>query len=202
MPCLHLTALFAVLLCLFAAGCSGSRVTTDYQKGYDFSQVTTWGWREPRTQPAKDAELNSDLIRERIEQSIHDAMVAQGLNFVDNPKQTPNIVVHYLPSIQLKFDVRQTSTANMFITDSYYDEYYDAYYETYYPIGSGSQPVVRDYLEGKLVIDFFTTKGDQVIWRGTNEKEIEDGPQSPEEIKKEIDEIVTAIVAAYPPQTK
>ncbi|MDY6799294.1 MAG: DUF4136 domain-containing protein [Pseudomonadota bacterium] len=67
--------------------------------------------------------------------------------------------------------------------------------------GIASSPPVRAIEEGKLVVELVDTRTNEVVWRATSRRYLNE-TQSPETRRKLIDEVVAEMFSRYPPEQK
>jgi hypothetical protein len=70
-----------------------------------------------------------------------------------------------------------------------------------YPYGGwyGGQVDVYQYNEGTLIVDIVDAKTNQLVWRGTATKTIDESA-SPEQREANLKEVVSRIFEKYPPK--
>src|SRR5262245_12667158 len=88
LACLMLTLLRFVLLC---APLIADQKDTDFEPTADFSKFQTFTIRQGQLE-AKSPELNSSLVRKKIEDSIRTQLTAKGLREVPNG---PDLIVNF-----------------------------------------------------------------------------------------------------------
>ena len=176
-----------LLFALLAAACSTApRVSTDFNDGYDFARAHTFAIVEPALVSQSLPEASNDILHNRIDSAIRAALSARGFRVVDEPAQA-DMLVSFLVTTENKTRVR---------------EYNMGYgYAGCWRCGpwiGGNTIDVDQYTEGTLFIDFIDPKSKQLQWRGEVSKRLSK-TRSMEERKRIIDEIVTSIVAQFPP---
>jgi hypothetical protein len=168
---ISVTILSAVLL----AGCSSISVTQDYDPGYDFSKLKTFGFI-PISKEANIDQLNANRIGDAIKENL----TAKG----------------YTVSEQADFGVavlfgKQTKTS----IDTYgygYGGYWGGRYG-----GMGSVDVSQ-YEEGTLIIDVIHMNKKELVWRGSGTGVLNPSA-SMEERTANINYAVSEILSQFPP---
>ena len=179
-----ISALAALALLVGLAGCTSFPVSTDWATGYDFSALKTWGWGPfDESIVGSDPRLNNELLHERIQRSIRDDLTARGYGY---DTSSPDFWVEYHLAIDRKLDVNHLRT------------------RVGYGWGYGgvvvSEPVIREYEEGTLLVDFIDPTDKRLIWRGSVRARVLDR-QTPAERDARMSKIVNAVLAKFPPKT-
>lgn len=162
---------------LFLTSCATVNVRTDYDTQANFSTYKSFAFFKPSV----DKLEISDLDKKRILRAVESAMVAKGFAKSD----TPDLLV----GLNTK---AETLVHN---------------YQNFAGFGWGwgwnpfwMQPSFMntyETVEGTLFIDLIDANKKELIWQGTGRAPLVDGPQAKEE---RINEIVTSILAKYPPE--
>lgn len=171
------TLFFTLISTLFLlTSCATVNVRTDYDTQANFSTYKSFAFFKPSV----DKLEISDLDKKRILRAIESVMIAKG--FVKSA--TPDLLVGL------------NTNAETIVTN----------YQSYAGWGWGwgwnpwMQPgFVNTYetVEGTLFIDLIDASKKELIWQGNGRAALVDGPEAKEE---RINEIVTAILAKYPPE--
>jgi hypothetical protein len=61
---------------------------------------------------------------------------------------------------------------------------------------------VYEYEEGTLILDFIDGTSENLVWRGTGQKALDDTPAPPEEQERRLRSVVAQILAQFPPKVK
>jgi hypothetical protein len=178
------------LVLLFGAAllaCSTVSVDYDYDPSVEFSGFRTYAWLpRPEATEGADPLLTSPLLDARIRRSIDFHLAKGGYQKVQD--EAPDFQVAYHVGIASKVDV---------------DTIYHGYGRVGWAGGGWADTVVREYEEGTLLIDFLDPMDGELAWRGTGQTRLQDaGEQSPEERDALVDEVVTKILAGFPPKSK
>ncbi|MDG2314990.1 MAG: DUF4136 domain-containing protein [Flavobacteriaceae bacterium] len=169
-----------VLMLLVLSSCQSIRVASDYDKEANFTSYKTYAFLK---KGIGQVEIN-DLDKKRILRSIENALITKGFSASENPDVLINIA-----------------------TDSRKNISVDQYPHGYYGFGYGWSPFygayynnsVRSSTEGILYIDVIDASTKSLVWQG---KGIGYLSQSSKERDARIQEFVTQIMEAYPPQVK
>lgn len=171
------TLKFIPLLLLFVlTSCSTVRVVSDYDSHTDFSKYKTFAFYKPGIDKAKI----SDLDKKRIMREIEDNLAAKGMT----KSETPDMLVSLFTKERERIDVYNNNYG-------FWGYGYGSWY------GDSS---VSSSTEGTLYIDFIDTKKNELFWQGIGKGDLV--MSSVERKEARIKEIVTKILAQYPPVVK
>ncbi len=161
-----------VILVIIMAGCSGIRVSTDYDRKVDFSKYQTFNFSKEVDQVS----LN-DLNRRRLKDAITKEMNAKGLQLSKSPDVLVNAFV--------KGKTKYSATANT--------NYWGGYYRG---MGSSNTSVdVNKSVEGTLFIDIIDVREKKMVWEGIAEGLVNPRTETREET---INSVVKQIFRNYP----
>lgn len=179
--------LFILVLALAAFGCSGIKVSYDYDQQSDFAKYKTYSFSES----AKALPIQQ-LNRDRILTAVDTQMATKDFTKVDSAIADIIVDVHVVGK-QL-----QTATA----TTSGYGGGYGGYGRYGYGGGYSTTHIDYDqYTEGTLLITFIDLNLMQIVWQGKGTKIlVEDA--STEKREKNINYAVEQIINNYPPEIK
>lgn len=172
----------ACLTFIFGAGCSSVSISHDWDQQEDFSKLKTFAWLEqPLAQvgDARAAALQNSLFAKRLRTSVNRQLQAKGYEL---STESPDFVIVYYTGIQDKVNVTNWGYS--------YGPYWNPW---------GESIDVHHYSEGTLVLDFIDFRTKNLIWRGTAQKALADRPD-PDKVEREIDNIVSKLLAKFPPQ--
>ncbi len=162
--------LLALLATTFALA---QKVTVEFDEAADFSRFHTFKIANGQLN-SRNPELNSELIRKKIEDSIARNLQAKGLTEVLNNGDL-NVRYHFGSARK-----RQV-------------ERYPAGWR-----GMGTRVVRVPYTEGTLVIDLNDTSIRALVWRAIAHED----KNEPNQIVGKLDEMVKKSIAKYPPKVK
>ncbi|NOQ97139.1 MAG: DUF4136 domain-containing protein [Calditrichae bacterium] len=171
---LTLLAIMVIFL-ITLCSCSSVNVKTDYDTDFDFSGKKTFGFLPV---PA-DAGINQ-LDANRVSKAIKSQLTPKG--FTLSEKADFGVAIHF--GKQTKTDIQSWGYG----------------YGRWGAWGGGGVDVMQ-YDEGTLVIDFINMKNKKLIWRGSGET-IMDDTSNMDKHTKNINEVVTKILADFPPTAK
>ena len=183
---------FSMLMILtIISACSSIKVTTDYDKTVDFTQLKTfeyYGWA------AESDKIINQLEKDRIEAAFADEFTKRGLKHVESGGDM--IVVLFIMT-ENKTQYNATTTGMGY-----------GGYGGYYGYGPGwgwgpgmgmsmSTTSVSEYnyTVGTLVIDIYHAGEEKLIWESIGTKTVDDNPQTRE---KNLPKNIAAIMAPYP----
>jgi hypothetical protein len=165
-------ALLFTLLLGFSA--FAQKVTTEFDESVDFSKYRTFAVRDGRLN-SRNAALNSELVRKRIDAEIERSLTAKGLSAVSTGPADLN--VFYTLGSARRAEV----------------ERYPAGWR-----GLGTRVVRVPYTEGTLVIDLRDPTTRTLVWRGIATEEKSDALK----LEGKLDDMVRKAFDKYPPKKK
>ena len=158
---------------LLAMLASAQKVTVEFDGSADFSRFHTFKIVNGQLN-SRSPELNSELIRKKIEDSLAHYLQGKGLTEVLN---NADVNVRYHLGSARKKEI----------------ERYPAGWR-----GMGTRIVRVPYTEGTLVIDLNDTSIHALVWRAIAHEDKNDASQ----IVGKLDEMVKKSIAKYPPKVK
>ena len=176
-----------VLILFLVASCSSVNVSSDYEKSTDFSAYKSYAFYKKGI----DKVEISDLDKRRILRAIEKEMDAKG--FVKS--KNPDLLVSIFTKSKEKVDV--------------YSNNYYGWYPYYYGYGYGGYGMghgfgynnVSTSTEGTLFIDLIDAHKKELAWQGIG-KGILSSSKNIEKKEARINEFVSKIMIAYPPEAK
>lgn len=173
MKTIFFKAFLPVMLVIVMAGCSGIRVSTDYDHKADFSKYKTFNF----SKEVDKVSLN-DLNRRRLKDAISAEMNSKGFKISDSPDVLVNAFV--------KGKTKYSAMANT--------NYFGGMY--YRGMGSSNTYVdVNKSVEGTLFIDLIDVQEKKMIWEGVAEGLVNPRTETREET---INSVVQQIFRNYP----
>ncbi len=169
-------ALFFIINMMLIA-CNPLTVKSDYNPGTDFSKYKTFYWAKIRNGNLKPKSQRNPFLLERIKIMIEKTLAERGLKVVDNKKDADLMLAIY-------FDNKNKVNV-AYVGYGYGPWYYGG-------------PVVSEYKEGTMVIDFADRKKRELVWRGIASGIAHKDDYDEEDIKY----IVNRILKQYPPERK
>lgn len=155
--------------------CSPFNVRSDYAETANFNEYKTYKLR------IDDLKLN-DIDKDRVLNEVSKQLQSKGMSVADNPDLIVNVKANH-KKIQ---DVQSTQLYGMYGWGD--------------PFGWGvgvNRTWTSNYTEGALIIDLIDAKTQKLVWQGVGSGISVD---SPKQKQKQIPEIVSKIMANYPPQ--
>ena len=173
----------ALFLLAAALSACGAHVHTDFDPQADFGAYRTWAWLAEKSTPTGDVRLDNPMLNERVQRAIAAELGARGYQKAEPARA--DLRVGYHLALQQKLDA--------YTIDHVYG---------YGPRWGGAmvvpETVVTTYEEGTLVIDLVDARRDRLAWRGWTSRRVEP-PKDPEESEKRVREVVSQILAKFPP---
>jgi len=180
-----------LMIAVILSACSSIKVTTDYDKTVDFTQLKTfeyYGWA------AESDKIINQLEKDRIEAAFGAEFKKRGLEYVESGG---DMIVVLFVMTENKTQYNATTTGMGY-----------GGYGGYYGYGPGwgwgpgmgmsmSSTTVSEYnyTVGTLVIDIYHAEGEKLIWESIGTKTVDDNPQTRE---KNLPKHIAAIMAPYP----
>lgn len=180
---------FIFLVIAAVSGCSGITVSQDYEKDVDFAAFKTFIWKVDPEARQDDEQEMSPLVATRIRNAITSELKARGIVYSEI---SPDIQIDYNLKVESKI-----SSSNVGTTIGYGAGGYGH-------IGGvviSTAPDIRQYDEGTLYIDFYTSDDLKLVWRGISSQVI-DKHEEPDKVTQQINLNVQKILEQFPPKAK
>ena len=177
--------LFATLLLAMAA-CTGVPVAVDYDTDYDFSNLETYAWLEPKAKLIIDPFVDNDLMNQRLRQALESHMSKRGFTLVADTSGADILVSYHLSSHE------KNTVANYHSHFGYYPCrrcWYDGFH-------SSPNLSIKQYRSGSFIIDFIEPKKRELVWRGVSERRLPRG--TPQQRDQFVNDIIAAIIMRFP----
>ena len=180
--------LFFVFI-ISVVGCSSVTIKHDFDPEYDFNAYKTYKWMD--TQTPDDALAVNPLIAKRVEESVNMVLKEKDYTLIEDKDSAADfaVVIHAGLKERTQIDTYHHSTPTYRGRYGWYNPWWGPY---------GSTTNVSYYEEGTLVIDIVDIKNKELAWRGMGTKTVKDY-DDPDKAQKKIEEIVTKILANFPP---
>ncbi len=180
-----LTFLKFLILTSLLQACTPS-VHTDFDRSFNFSNTHYYTILPDTLPQTSNSMFNSALVSKRIRNSIHDQLTSKGYQTSNNP----DIYIVYQLATRFSHDARQSG----------FGYGLGGSIGGNFGLGINSGFAYDEYQEVSLTISLYQDEEKSILlWRGTSEKELKKSSTKPEYIDQLIDNMVTAILAAYPP---
>jgi len=181
-----------LLSLLTLVACSGVQVNSDYDTSRKFSDLKTYAWMKPKQEVVIDPLVHNDLMQRRVERAVEQSLAAQG--FVKaTGEQSADFLVTYYVSAETKLSI------SSFHSDFGYYPCWGGCYRYGMGYGMNQDVNVRQYKEGTFMLDIVDPASSELMWRGAAGKRLSTG--TPEERDTYVNEIVSSILAKFPPKT-
>ena len=162
------------VVALFFIGCSTLKVETDYDEGYNFSQVKSYSVKH------KLREGESTLVNDRITQALEDVLNEKG--YKKSSEADLIFIYHY--NAKDKVDIQT--------------DYQMVGIRRY---GFGGTMVATtsayEYTEGTIIIDAFNPKTNKIVWRSTGVLELQE-QKTPQKRKEYVNKIIKDVMKDFP----
>ncbi len=169
--------LTAITAALVGAACSTLQISTDYDKGTDFSQYRTFSWHDT-------GDIKNDILAKRIEAVLSDTLTAKGLKKVESGGDLW-LVAHGRLSKQTQINTYNTGWG-----------YGYGWYG-----GGMTTSTVSEIPVGTLIVDLVDGKRKDMVWRGIASDTL-DPQASPEDREKKLRDVAAQLFANFPPAKK
>ena len=184
---MRVKAFFIFLVIAAVSGCSGITVSQDYDRDVDFDALKTFNWKVDPDARQDDEPGMSPLVATRVRNAITSELKAKGIAYSE---MSPDMQIDY----NLKVESR-ISSSNVGTTIGYGAGGYGH-------IGGvviSTAPDIRQYDEGTLYIDFYTSDDLRLVWRGIS-SQIIDKHDDPDRVTQQINLNVQKILEQFPPK--
>lgn len=187
---IHLRPILILLgLMVLLTGCATVQVSQDYDPSYPFGSATTFAstfnWNE-KQQRENDYRLRHDqLLANRFRAAIEAALTRQGFRL----NAQPALLVSYTYEVYTRLE---TDYVNSGFGFGY------GRYGRHGIVGFDTGTVIRQYDQGKLVIDIHSANTGKLLWKGTGTREVFTH-SNPDQLTRRVTEMVDAVLAQFPP---
>ena len=171
-------------------GCSSVKYSTDFDPTQDFSKYKTYRFANPSEVDPEDLLNQYPLIKKRVITAIEEDFGAKGFQLAEEGE--PDFVVLLAAGSKERMQVTQTGGGYG------YGGWYGGY-RGYGGYGYGGSTHVSYYEEGTLIIDIVDWQEKELSFRGTATGTLSKSEKTPEESQADIDELITNILAKFPP---
>lgn len=172
------------LLLLFMA-CAPVQVSQDFDRNYPFPTATTFNWNEELQQQNDERFHIDELLATRFKRAIEEILTRQGFR----QGIQPDFLVSYMYEVSSRIEV-----------DDLHTQFGYGYgrYGRYGAVGFDTGSTIQQYDQGKLVINTHSTKTGQLFWKGIGTRQVFTH-SNPEQLTRRVNEMVSAILAQFPP---
>ena len=174
------------LITVVLNACGAIPVSTDYDPNWQVPANPTYAWM-PRPMQKSDPMIDNDLVAGRVYRAVDDQLGMHGFTRPAREAEA-NLLVAYHIGEEEKLDI-----------DTFHSNF--GYYPCWHCWGGGydNDISVRQYTQGKLIVDMVDAKTKQLVWRGIASRRVPDF-KTPQERDKYIRDTVAAIFKKFPPQ--
>jgi hypothetical protein len=174
----------ALTMCLAVAGCAAPlAVNYDYDTGANFEGLKSFDWM-----PATGNAAGDELLIKKIKNTVDSQLQAKG--------RTPNPGnPDFLLAMQLSGKTTYGGSTGVGMSVGI-------------PVGQrgsisvgGGKSRAHEKTEGTLVLDFVDAKSKSLLWRATASGAVEPG-MTPEEQQARINDVISQMLAHFPPDKK
>jgi len=167
-----------------SVGCSGVRVTTDFDPDAEFSGFKKYAWLPDEPGQGGDPRLHNDLIDARVRSSVDRGLADRGFEKVS--LASANFLVTYYLGLETRIDVQTVHSSFRYSRRGW--------------SGSvGTDTRVRQYERGTLLLDVLDPGSTRLVWRGSADSRV-NSRSDPARRDQQIDAAVQSILNRFPPQ--
>ena len=184
---MRLVGIFACFVIGIVSGCSGITVSQDYDQEADFAALRTFAWKiDPEAKQDSQSEI-SPLVATRIRNAIEKELEVIGITYSED---SPDFLIDYNLKVESKISSSNVGTTIGYGTGGY---------GSFGGLVISTSPDIRQYDEGTLYIDFYTTEDTRLVWRGISSQVI-DKHDAPNRVTEQINLNVQKILEQFPPK--
>ncbi|WP_300668325.1 DUF4136 domain-containing protein [Desulfoluna sp.] len=176
----------SAMLCLI--GCSGIRVSQDYDPASDSGVLTSFAWASETQQKTGDSRLDNPLRDARTRAAVELLLHEKGID--KKSAGTPAFFVRYTYGLRQKIESSGTRGGIGFGLGSF---------GRHGGIALGTGDSVEEIDEESLTIDFLGQDLETLFWRGTGVQRFMEY-DDPEKTTRSIQALVTEILDQFPPK--
>ena len=180
-----------VAITLFLSAVHGQKITRDFDRSRDFSNLKTFGWVQYEKvpifrieEPASD-DVTDEALDRLMKDLVKSALEKKGFRFVGD--SNPDFRVGYLLQARLKLN-ETTFDANTYGTPNVPYGHWRPFYN--------STADNRLWRAGSITVDLVDPETQNLIWRGTAQATFKKQLQA----RKKIQSAVPKILKGFPPK--
>jgi hypothetical protein len=174
----------ALVACAALAGCSGTHVTTDYDRKANFARYRTYALQRGHVVEQDAPHTRDTLVEDRIVAAIQQELATKGLQPAPDQAHA-DLIATYTAGARTKQELQSTWDGG----------YWGPGFDDWYWGGAGYGDVwIEEYREGTLVIDLIDAQTKKLVWRAIAKAENKNF-RSAEYIDKAVDKAMDK----YPP---
>lgn len=181
----NIPILVAVLLIALASGCSSVKVSQDYDQAFNFVESKSYNWFEETQDQQEGLQTDNELLANRFRASIDQQLAKQGFTISESPSYL--LAYNFTVTTRLQSEPVTTRVG-----------YGYGRYDRYGGVGVSTGTSIRQYDLGTLKISIYDAESKRLVWNGIGTRETYTH-YDPEEITKNVDEMVAAVLVQFPP---
>ncbi|HEY5603764.1 MAG TPA: DUF4136 domain-containing protein [Gammaproteobacteria bacterium] len=174
-------------LAVLLLGSCASKPAIDYDPAADFTAYGTYAWSAQTDDFTKKSQADAPLLHQRVRESINAAVQSKGFQLVD--ASAADVLVSY----HLAMQITGYSGSSVSFGIGGFSSRSAVGLSVGMPIGG---QVIE---EGTLAIIITDVKKNAVVWQGSGARRLSPST-TPEQAKAVVDEVVSEILAGYPPK--
>jgi hypothetical protein len=176
-----------ILLIVAVGGCSGIKVSQDYDLGKSLPVMKTYQWKTATQAGTGDVRIDNPLLDARIRKAVDRVFSEKGFQKV--AAGTPDFKVAYQFSISKKIQSDDIRTGFGFGVGSH---------GRHGGVAVSTGSTVTQYDQGLLVIDLTDVESGDLLWRGNGTRHLPEHTD-PEKREQSVNEVVEKILEQFPP---
>lgn len=174
---------FVALGLLLALGCSGVRVSTDFERDANLGAVRRFAFAETERERTGDLRADSPFLASRVENAVANTLAGKGVRKVE--PEDADVLIAFHAVVDSRLDAVEVPATFG------YGPYWGGFY--------GSRVRVDQYETLTIVIDMVERGSDKLVWRGSGESRLRDHG-TPEQRAERVQRTIDAIFQHFPPR--
>jgi hypothetical protein len=180
-------AVIAVGLLVISSAASAQKVTTNFNKNFDFTNHRRYAWRQNQI-ITRQGRQNDALIDEKIVQDVNRTLAEKG--FVEDTAN-PDFLISYEAGAE-------DSTLDV---EGFHAGPAPRPTEPQGPVYGIPQNVWYS-VDGHIAFHLVDAKSNQPVWTATATKKIRDPHKGMKDMEKQVEQIVSKTFKSFPPRSK
>ena len=185
----HAKSIILLIAALFlGSSCSSVMVSQDYDLSTSFGDYAQFSLVEKDPERKTDPRYDNEILNDRFYGIITKRMQEKGFELQQDKEKT-DLLISFNYAIRPKMDLLNINRQVGFSFGSY---------TRYGGVGAGTCTDISEFDQGILFIDMRDASTGKLIWRGAG-TDIVSIYDTPEKIRSQVDEMVTAVLKKFPP---
>jgi hypothetical protein len=172
---------------LIGASIAAQKVTTNFDKNFDFATRKRYAWRQNRI-VTRQGKQNDALIDQKIVQDVDRNLAEKG--FVEDPSNPDFFISYEAGAEDLTADVEGFHAGPAQRLNEPQGPVYGIPQNVWYSV------------DGHVVFHLVDAKSNQPVWTATTTKKIRDPHKGMKDMEKQVQQIVSKTFKSFPPRAK